>query len=103
MRDDPVVTGLVTRARNGDQQAWDALVERYAPVVWSVCRRYRLHKADAEDVSQNVWLRLALQLGNLREPAAVAGWLATTTRRECARVLTGAEPGTPGAAIAAAS
>jgi hypothetical protein len=29
-RDDAVVTGLVTRARNGEQQAWDALVDRYA-------------------------------------------------------------------------
>ena len=28
-REDPVVTDLVTRARNGDKQAWDALVERY--------------------------------------------------------------------------
>ena len=33
MRDDPVVTDLVTTARNGDKQAWDALVERYAPLV----------------------------------------------------------------------
>jgi hypothetical protein len=36
MRDDPVVTDLVTTARNGDKQAWDALVERYAPLVWSI-------------------------------------------------------------------
>ena len=28
IRDDPVVTDLVSRARNGDQTAWDALVER---------------------------------------------------------------------------
>jgi len=32
-RDDPVVTDLVTRARNDDKQAWDALVERYAPLI----------------------------------------------------------------------
>jgi RNA polymerase sigma factor (sigma-70 family) len=86
MRDDPFVTGLVTRARNGDQQAWDALVERHAPLVWSICRRYRLHKADAEDVIQNVWLRLVEQLDSLRDPAAIPGWLATTTQRECCRV-----------------
>ena len=36
MRDDPVVTDLMTRARNGDKQAWDALVERYAPLMWSI-------------------------------------------------------------------
>jgi RNA polymerase sigma factor (sigma-70 family) len=88
MRDEPSVRGrLVMRARNGDKQAWDALVERYAPLVWFICHQYRLGGADAEDVSQNVWLHLADQLGNLREPAAAASWLATTTRRECLRCL----------------
>ena len=51
MRDDLNVAGLVTRAHNGDQQAWDALVKRYAPLVWSICRRYQLGNADTEDVS----------------------------------------------------
>jgi hypothetical protein len=46
-RDDPVVTDMVTRARNGDRQAWNALVERYAPLIWSICRRRRLGDADA--------------------------------------------------------
>jgi RNA polymerase sigma factor (sigma-70 family) len=81
----PAVIGLVIRAQNGDKQAWDALVERYAPLVWSICRQHRLSRNDTEDVSRNVWLRLADQLGNLRDPATVAGWLATTTRIECTR------------------
>jgi RNA polymerase sigma factor (sigma-70 family) len=85
------VTDLVTGARNGDQQAWNALVERYAPLIWSICRRYRLTGADANDVGQNVWLNLVDHLGNLRDPAALAGWLATTTRRECVRVLRAAQ------------
>jgi RNA polymerase sigma factor (sigma-70 family) len=87
MRDGPTVTDLVTRATDGDQQAWDALVERYAPLAWSVCRRYRLGRADAEDVTQTVWLRLVDQLGRLRDPDALPGWLATTTRRGCIQVL----------------
>jgi RNA polymerase sigma factor (sigma-70 family) len=87
MCDDLVVTDLVTRARNGDTQAWDALVQRHAPLIWSICRRYRLGGADAEDVAQAVWLRLVDQLDKLRDPAAIASWLATTTRRECCREL----------------
>ena len=83
MRDDPPVTGLVAQAKNGDRQAWDALVERYAPLIWSICRRHGLGAADAGDVSQSVWLRLVSQLDRIREPAALPGWLATTTRREC--------------------
>jgi RNA polymerase sigma factor (sigma-70 family) len=87
MRDDLSVSLLVTRAQAGDQQAWNALVERYAPLVWSICRRCQLGGADASDIGQNVWLRLVDQLGNIRDPAALPGWLATTTRRECSRVL----------------
>jgi RNA polymerase sigma factor (sigma-70 family) len=91
MRDDPVVTGLVTRARNGEEQAWDALVERYAPLIWSICRRFRLEAADAEDVGQAVWLKLVTHLDDLRDSAALPGWLATTTRRECGRVINAAD------------
>jgi RNA polymerase sigma factor (sigma-70 family) len=92
MRDDPVVTALVTRARHGDQQAWDALVERFAPLVWSICRRHRLARADTDDVGQTVWLLLVTHLDQLREPAALPGWLATTTARECARARRAARP-----------
>jgi RNA polymerase sigma factor (sigma-70 family) len=84
---DLAVIRLVSQARNGDKRAWDALVERYSPLIWSICRRYRLSGADADDVGQSVWLRLVDHLGNLRDPAALPGWLATTTRRECGRVL----------------
>jgi RNA polymerase sigma factor (sigma-70 family) len=87
MCDDVLGTDLVTRARTGDKQAWDALVERYAPLVWAICRRYRLGAADAADAGQSVWLHLVEQLSNLRDPAALPGWLATITGRECARVL----------------
>jgi RNA polymerase sigma factor (sigma-70 family) len=86
-QDGTLVTDLVTRAITGDKQAWDALVERYAPLIWSICGRYRLSRADAEDVGQSVWLRLAVQLEMIRDPAALPGWLATTTSRECGRVL----------------
>ena len=81
------VTELVTRARNDDQQAWNALVKLYAPLIWSICRRYRLTGADAGDVGQSVWLHLVDHLDNLRDPSTLAGWLATTTRRECGRVI----------------
>ncbi len=89
MRDDPIVIALVGRARDGDQSAWDQIVERFAPLVWSICRRFRLSEADAHDVGQNVWLRLVEYLPSLREAAALPGWLATTTRRECLRVQRG--------------
>ena len=92
MRDNLPVSDLVTSARNGEKQAWDALVERYAPLIWSICRRHGLGPADTEEVGQAVWLNLVGHLGNLHEPAALPGWLATTTRRECLRVLRTGRP-----------
>jgi RNA polymerase sigma factor (sigma-70 family) len=87
MRDDPVVINLVAHARDGDQRAWNEIVDRYAPLVWSICNRYKLSRQDIDDISQTVWLLLVEQLGNLRQPAALPGWLAATTQRECFRVL----------------
>ena len=81
------ITELVLAAAAGDRAAWDGLVEEFAGMVWSVARAHRLGGADASDVSQATWLRLLEHLGQLREPASVGAWLATTARRECLRVL----------------
>ncbi|MGH3931534.1 MAG: RNA polymerase sigma factor, partial [Pseudonocardiaceae bacterium] len=87
VRDDPAVIALVKRAMDGDQAAWDRIVERYAALVWSVCRGFDLTGADADDVGASVWFRLLQSLGTIREPAALPGWIATTTRRECLHLL----------------
>jgi RNA polymerase sigma factor (sigma-70 family) len=93
----PSVSDLVTRAKKGDQQAWDALVDRYAPLVWSICRRHRLDDADAGDIGQRVWLQLLSQLDTVRDPAALRDWLATTTERECGTIQRAARgPQAPG-------
>jgi RNA polymerase sigma factor (sigma-70 family) len=85
-RDYSVVADLVAGARNGDRQAWDALVERYASLIWSICRRYGISGPATEDVAQHVWLHLVESLNGLRDPAALPGWISTTTRRECCRI-----------------
>jgi RNA polymerase sigma factor (sigma-70 family) len=66
-------------------------VERYLPLVTGVIARHRLRDADADDVNQTVWLRLVEHLDDLREPEALPGWLATTTRYECLRVIRGSQ------------
>jgi len=96
IRHDPGVTDLVIRATNGDKTAWDALVERYAPLIWSICASHQLGGAQAGDAGRRVWLQLADHLHTSSEPAALAGWLAATTRRECGRAARAAQP--PGAA-----
>jgi len=76
---------LVRASAGGDQDAWNELVRRYAHLVMTVTRQFRLSPADAQDVSQTVWLRLVEHLTDIREPAALAGWIVSTTRHECLR------------------
>lgn len=84
---DPTLAELVNSAADGDRHAWESLVSRFLPLVTSVALRYRLHGEDLEDISQHVWLQLVQHLGDLRTPEALPGWIVTTTRHECFRVL----------------
>jgi RNA polymerase sigma factor (sigma-70 family) len=79
------LAALVQASAKGDEYAWNELVRRYAPLVIAVTRSHQLTPADAQDVSQTVWLRLVEHLDGLREPEALPGWLITTTQRECCR------------------
>jgi RNA polymerase sigma factor (sigma-70 family) len=78
---------LVKAARVGDDRAWACLIDRFDGTVRNIARSYRLQPADIDDVVQITWARLYEHIDRLREPAAVAGWLATTTRRESMRAL----------------
>jgi RNA polymerase sigma factor (sigma-70 family) len=73
--------------RAGDDIAWTRLVKRFEPGLRKVARTYRLAPSDIDDVMQATWLRLFKHVEKIRNPNAVAGWLATTTRRECLRKL----------------
>lgn len=78
---------LVTAAAAGDASAWEKLVRRFSSLVWSVARGHGLGTADAEDVYQVTWLRLAQHIGRLQQPDRVGAWLATTARHESLRVI----------------
>lgn len=78
---------LVAAAAAGENSAWDGLVGRFAGLVWSIARDFGLSPADAADVSQTTWLRLAEHLDRIRDPQRVGAWLATTARNESVRTL----------------
>ncbi|HSH23736.1 MAG TPA: sigma-70 family RNA polymerase sigma factor [Acidimicrobiales bacterium] len=79
---DQAVADDVRAAADGDDTAWCRLVERFSGLVWSVARAYGLGPADAADVSQTTWLRLAEHVHRVREPDRLGSWLATTARNE---------------------
>jgi RNA polymerase sigma factor (sigma-70 family) len=77
---------LLARAAEGDQESWNALVDRFSQMVWSIARGFRLDEATAKDVTQTVWLRLVENVDRIKDPERLPGWLATTCRREALRV-----------------
>jgi RNA polymerase sigma factor (sigma-70 family) len=80
-----VLPDLVRGARDGDEQSWDALVDRFSGLIWSVARGFGMSTADAAELSQIIWLRLAEHLHRIENPERLGAWLVTTTRRECFR------------------
>jgi RNA polymerase sigma factor (sigma-70 family) len=85
------VAEIVRAAAAGDDSSWETLVSEFNGMVWAVARAHRLGDAEAGDVVQSTWVKLIEHLADLKDPARVGGWLATTARRECLRVLRGAK------------
>jgi RNA polymerase sigma factor (sigma-70 family) len=74
---------LISACKDGEEEAWDALVGRYERLVYTIPYRYGLTPTEVSDVFQSVWLALLRNLTNLRQPDRIAAWLVTTARREC--------------------
>jgi RNA polymerase sigma factor (sigma-70 family) len=79
-------TELVQACLDGQQDAWDTLVERYGRLVYSIPLRWGLSRSDADDVFQIVFMIVYRRLHSLREQAHLSTWLITVTSRECWRL-----------------
>jgi RNA polymerase sigma factor (sigma-70 family) len=78
---------LLAAAGGGDQAAWDAIVNEFSTLLWSIARSFRLDARDASDVVQITWLRLVENLNRIEEPDALPAWLVVTVRRECMQLI----------------
>ena len=87
---DEDTTHLLRLAGHGDKAALSAIVDRYDRLLWSVVRGFRLGDAQAGDAVQTTWLRLIENLGTIRDPQRLPGWLRTTTQRACIETIRGA-------------
>lgn len=75
---------LIAACLSGDLTAWDLLITRYSGLIYALTLRMGLSRTDAEDVFQNVSLRLYQNLSTLRDVDRLSTWLSVTTRNECA-------------------
>jgi RNA polymerase sigma-70 factor (ECF subfamily) len=75
--------GLVQRARRGDRDAFAQLYRAHGAMVHAILLA-RVARADADDLTQEVFLAAWRDLGHLRDVDALAGWLASIARMKAA-------------------
>src|SRR5581483_12360673 len=69
------------RQNHTDQEAWSEFVRRYAPRILCWCRHWNLQEADAQDVTQDVLLKLADKMRTFAYDPSLSfrAWLKTLT------------------------
>jgi len=79
-------TRLVNECLNGNEAAWGTLVDKYKRLIYSIPVRWGFGQEDATDVFQSVVAQMLSELGRLREPEALAGWLIRVTSNHCSQL-----------------
>ncbi|HDP36237.1 MAG TPA: sigma-70 family RNA polymerase sigma factor [Candidatus Hydrogenedentes bacterium] len=74
---------LVMRARDGDGEAFESLVQRYRNEVYALCYYFTRNREDAWDLAQEVFVKVWRALGRFRGEAGFKTWLMRITANHC--------------------
>lgn len=74
---------IVDGCRRGDRKAQRALYDMTAPMALGVCMRYAASRAEAEDLMQDGYVRVFENIGRLKEPKALHGWVRQVMTSVC--------------------
>lgn len=67
----------------GDEEAWESLVENYSPVVYHFCYQFTQRQSLAEEYTQEVFLKLYRNLPLLAHHTNIQLWLLRTAYHYC--------------------
>jgi len=74
---------LIQACLEGNEFAWETLIERYSRLIYTIPLRFGMPKAAADEVFQETCLILLEKLGTLKDQQRLSAWLVTVTRRAC--------------------
>ncbi|MGN0968860.1 MAG: RNA polymerase sigma factor [Oscillospiraceae bacterium] len=77
------IAALVQRAQAGDQQAMESLLQLAHTSVSYQCRKIMAHPQDAEDMTQEVLIKIYNSIGALKEPEKFLSWANSIAARQC--------------------
>lgn len=72
---------LLKRCREGDESAWEQIIDQYKRLIYSIPLNFGLTSDDAADISQQTFISLVGNLERLRPDSNLGAWLATVARR----------------------
>ena len=79
----PTDRNLIHQTLKGNLRAFDTLVQKYQPVVYARARRIVQNPHDAEDLTQEVFIKAYQNLPKLRDTSRFAGWLSRIVKNVC--------------------
>jgi RNA polymerase sigma-70 factor, ECF subfamily len=74
---------LITRAAGGDPAAFQALVERHRSMVYRVAYQFAGNHHDAEDIAQEVFIKVYRSLDKFRQDAQLSSWMYRIVMNAC--------------------
>jgi len=77
------VEALIQRCLQGDQLAWDAIVRQYRRKVFNVAYKFVGRHEEAEDLTQDIFLKIFKSLGTFDRRANFQTWLISVSRNLC--------------------
>ena len=83
---------LVVAAQRGDRDAFAQLVEMYERRVFAIAMRRLGNEAEAQELTQEVFIKAMCKIDQVREPNCFSGWLRSITTRMALNRLTRRRP-----------
>jgi RNA polymerase sigma-70 factor, ECF subfamily len=82
---------LARQAQAGDESAFEEIVRRYSPRVFSVASRFFRQRSLVEEAAQEVFLKAYTQLGSFEGRGSIEGWLTRIATNTCLNLVRGAK------------
>lgn len=79
----PSDRSLAHRAAAGDADAWDELIRRYGGRIYNIARQFARSPAEAEDLTQDIFLKLFRNLHRYRGDVPLVAWSLRLSRNLC--------------------
>src|SRR5659263_179994 len=77
------ITDILSRCKNGDQEAWNMLINAYSKAVYNIALNFFADKDVAADVTQDIFLKIYNNLEKFKEEKNFTAWLFTISRNYC--------------------